>query len=107
MLINDTWCISMCIKSSFSKIPNTYFSIVYVEQYHKAGPSISKDATFSTNIDDEDCALDVDDLLNLNVDMGCESVEGQRVHQLAMICRNLSFEESNMLCMSTNAVLYR
>ena len=57
--------------------------------------------------DDSDDTAETEDLFNLSTDISCKSVEGQRVHQMAMIFRNLSFEEGNMFYMSINAVFYR
>ncbi|XP_061176440.1 AT-rich interactive domain-containing protein 2-like isoform X2 [Saccostrea echinata] len=46
-------------------------------------------------------------LLNLGQEAGIHDQEGQRVMQLAVIIRNLSFEEENMKFMSENDLVFR
>ncbi|XP_060076223.1 AT-rich interactive domain-containing protein 2-like isoform X2 [Ylistrum balloti] len=48
-----------------------------------------------------------EEILNLGRDMGRHDLEGQRVLQLAVILRNLSFEEENATFMSSNDLVFR
>ena len=47
------------------------------------------------------------ELLNLKQNLGLEEAEGQRVLQLAMVIRNLSFEEENMEMLSSDLLVFR
>jgi len=48
-----------------------------------------------------------EEVLNLGRDSGKHDLEGQRVMQLAIILRNLSFEEDNALYMSKNSLVFK
>ncbi|XP_021362917.1 AT-rich interactive domain-containing protein 2-like isoform X2 [Mizuhopecten yessoensis] len=48
-----------------------------------------------------------EEVLNLGRDRGRHDLEGQRVLQLAVIIRNLSFEEENATFMSSNDLVFR
>ncbi|XP_050393095.1 AT-rich interactive domain-containing protein 2 isoform X1 [Patella vulgata] len=47
------------------------------------------------------------EVLHLGNDIGVHSVEGQRVTQLAVLLRNLSFEDINQKLMASNAVVFK
>ena len=47
------------------------------------------------------------ELLNLNRELGVHDTEGQRVLQLAMIIRNLSFNEDNIAPLASNQAVFR
>ncbi|CAE1293675.1 ARID2 [Acanthosepion pharaonis] len=48
-----------------------------------------------------------EEVLNLGRDLGVNDVEGQRVTQMAIIVRNLSFDEENMQVLASNRNVFR